>query len=263
MSSNICAICKHGIGLFSSKIKIRNDEVICYNCYNKAGGISQTEKIKKMSSSEIVNYIKGLNKEEEQRLERIKSFKITRKVLNYIYIDENKRQWVVPKGLYNPKIENSTIYSYEDITSFELLEDGASILQGGLGSAVAGGLLFGGVGAVVGGVTGGKKSNPTCTNLKIKITLKDIKKPTEYITFISSEVRKNTIEYKNKYNYAQEVMSMLQIIYEDVKAKALIKKAEPVINPVDELKKFKELLDCGAITQNEYDKKKEELLKLI
>ena len=33
-------------------------------------------------------------------------------------------------------------------------------------------------------------------------------------------------------------------------------------SPADELKKFKELLDCGAITQEEFDKKKKQLLDL-
>ena len=33
-------------------------------------------------------------------------------------------------------------------------------------------------------------------------------------------------------------------------------------SPADELKKYKELLDCGAITEQEYDKKKRQLLDL-
>lgn len=55
-------------------------------------------------------------------------------------------------GKKNPKI-----YKYSDIVDYELLEDGESITKGGLGRAVVGGALFGGVGAVVGGVTGHKK----------------------------------------------------------------------------------------------------------
>ena len=39
-------------------------------------------------------------------------------------------------------------------------------------------------------------------------------------------------------------------------------KAQPVVSPADELKKFKELLDMGAITQEEYDAKKKQLLGL-
>jgi uncharacterized membrane protein len=35
----------------------------------------------------------------------------------------------------------------------------------------------------------------------------------------------------------------------------------PKANSADALKKYKELLDAGAITQEEYDKKKADLLK--
>ncbi len=50
-----------------------------------------------------------------------------------------------------------SIFEFSNLLNFELLEDGETITKGGLGRAVAGGLLFGGVGAIVGGVTGGKK----------------------------------------------------------------------------------------------------------
>ena len=35
-----------------------------------------------------------------------------------------------------------------------------------------------------------------------------------------------------------------------------------VLSPADELKKYKELLDIGAITNEEYEQKKKELLNL-
>lgn len=38
-------------------------------------------------------------------------------------------------------------------------------------------------------------------------------------------------------------------------------KSEPLFSVADELLKFKELLDCGAITQEEFDRKKQDLLK--
>ena len=44
------------------------------------------------------------------------------------------------------------------------------------------------------------------------------------------------------------------------KTKAKAKKKK--INPADEIKKWHELLKMGAITQEEYDKKKKELLKI-
>lgn len=38
--------------------------------------------------------------------------------------------------------------------------------------------------------------------------------------------------------------------------------AAPAFSPADEIKKYKELLDMGAITQEEFESKKQQLLNL-
>lgn len=43
------------------------------------------------------------------------------------------------------------IYSHSDVIEYELLENGETVTKGGIGRALAEGVLFGGVGAVVGG----------------------------------------------------------------------------------------------------------------
>lgn len=267
MGKNICSICNNKIGLLDNKYKIANEEVICLNCLNKAGGLNQVSSVKKMNSKDIEKQIQVLADKEEKRKEKVKNFEITKQIGQYIYIDENKQQWVLPKGVFTKKIDNSTVYDYSDIVDFELLEDGNSISKGGLGRAIAGGLLFGGVGAIVGGVTGGKKAKQTCTNLKIKITLNDLRNPVIYIPFISSEVKKDSFVYTSSYSSAQEIMSMLQIMCETQKIKSIQETQEvnnkvETISVADEIKKFKDLLDMGAITQEEFEYKKKELLNL-
>ncbi len=49
---------------------------------------------------------------------------------------------------------------------------------------------------------------------------------------------------------------------EERKARAEEQKAQAVKSQADEIKKFKELLDSGAITQEEYDAKKKQILGL-
>ena len=267
MGKNICSICNNKIGLLDNKYKIANEEVICLSCLNKVGGINQISAIKNMSSNDVEKQIKTLAEKEEKRKERVKKFKTTKQIGQYIYIDEEKQQWVIPKGTFTKKIDNSTIYDYSDIVDFELLEDGNSVSKGGLGRAVAGGLLFGGVGAIVGGVTGGKKSKQTCTSLKIKITVNDLRNPVIYINFIVAEVKKQSLLYTSSYSIAQEIMSILQVMCETQKVKALqatqeVNTQTESISVADEIKKFKDLLDMGAITQEEFEYKKKELLNL-
>jgi hypothetical protein len=67
----------------------------------------------------------------------------------------------------------------------------------------------------------------------------------------------------SKYNKLKEEMPS---IYEDIQKRvenAKVSKDKPVqvvISPADELKKFKELLDMGALSQEEFDAKKREIL---
>lgn len=91
-------------------------------------------------------------------------------IKGYLEIDSLQHKWSISNN-FNGKV---IWYNYEDILSFELLEDGETITSGGLGRAVVGGLAFGAAGAIVGGVTGGKKSKSLCTSLSIKISINDI-----------------------------------------------------------------------------------------
>lgn len=139
------------------------------------------------------------------------AFVPTKTVGNYFAIDENACLWAVGKGMF-PTLKNATPYHYNDIVDFELLEDGNSIVKGGAGRAFVGGLLFGGIGAVVGSATGKKKLKQVCTNLTIKITVNNLNTPVEYIKLIASSTKKDSLIYKTAYQDAQEILSILQII---------------------------------------------------
>ena len=138
-------------------------------------------------------------------------FNITKKISNLLLLDEERRKICIPKKFSKNKIDASDILNYDDIQSYELLEDGNSVSKGGVGRAIVGGLAFGGVGAIVGGVTG-HKNKATCSRLQIKITTKDINNPVKYIDCIHGEVLKDSIVYKASYETAQIILSTLDII---------------------------------------------------
>lgn len=180
------------------------------------------------------------------------------KILGKFQIDDTNKTWLID----NRNILNKTmpkIYNYSDILDYELLEDGESIASGGLGRALVGGVLFGGVGAIVGGVTGNKKSKSICNSLRIKITTNDINNPVVYADFLNTSTKKDSIIYKTWFDLAQKCLSTLQVItngnQEEVKEK-------PVESSADEILKFKNLLDQGIITQEEFEAKKKQLLGL-
>lgn len=136
--------------------------------------------------------------------EKIK-FKPTKKVGKYLSVDDVNKKWCVPHSK-----ESKAVYDYSDLLDYELIEDGNTVTSGSLGRAIAGGLAFGGLGAVIGGMTG--KQKQTCNKLQIKITVKDMKHPVLYISLLSLEVKKDNDIYKTAINLAQEIVSILQLI---------------------------------------------------
>ena len=254
-SKAICSICENECGLI--KFQMKDKLWICSKCFKEAG-LNTASPIRTMTP----DIIKCMIVKKNLDADKLASFQVTKQVARWLKVDENAREWFIPDG-FAGSIKNPRIHSYDDILDFELLEDGGSIIKGGLGRAVAGGILFGGVGAIVGGATGRKKGNPTCTSLKIKITLNDITSPTEYINLITTETEKRSIVYQTYQTQAHEILSLLQVMYESSKTEQNIS-AVTIQEPssAEEIVKFKQLLDSGIITEEEFKAKKKQLLGL-
>lgn len=189
-------------------------------------------------------------------------FTPTRKIGSYFAVDENACLWAIGTGMF-PSLKNAIPHSYDDIVDFELIEDDSSVIKGGVGSAIAGGILFGGVGAIVGGATGKKKLNQACTNLMIKITINNMAAPVEYIKLISSTTNKNSMIYRSAYQDAQEIISLLQLICNQRNTMSdTTKESAQQSSPADEIYRYKALMDNGIITEEEFKAKKKQLLGL-
>ena len=255
-SKGTCVLCNKDVGFH--RFQIANNEWLCGDCFKRCG-FNITTPIKAMTIDGIRLALQG----QEVHLEELNSFNPTKKIGTFIEFDNEQMKWLIPDGFLGKK-KNPKIYNYSDIVDFELLEDGESISKGGLGRAVVGGVLLGGVGAVVGGVTGGKKTKGICSNLKIKITINNISNPTVYLNFIAAATKKDGMIYKTNYKLAQECLSVLQLICSNMESEKTNNGAaeNSKASVADEILKFKNLLDSGAITQEEYDAKKKQLLGL-
>ena len=240
-----CAVCGKELGLLSGKVKI-SDGAVCTNCLSSAG-ISMLNNAPSYNQQSIKELITA-------RQALVNNFHSTKSVGTYIQVDENNKAFKIGRD----------IFAYDNLLSFELLEDGQSVAKGGLGRAVVGGLLFGGVGAIVGGVTGGKKSKGICNSMKLRVSLKNAHTDVVYINFIMTETKTSSFIYKCAQDSAQKCITALETI-NDVNQSSHIESASSGVQSVsaaDEIVKFKSLLDQGIITQAEFDAKKKELLGL-
>lgn len=102
------------------------------------------------------------------------------------------------------------VYHFNEILECSILEDGNTTAASGVGRALVGGMLGGGVGAVVGANTRGTK--PTSLSLDIRIISKNLANPTYIIHLLKYETKHSARTYKTAMTFAQEVYGTLSAI---------------------------------------------------
>ncbi|EJE98221.1 SHOCT domain-containing protein [Liquorilactobacillus mali] len=154
------------------------------------------------------------------------------------------------------------IIKYEDLSSFELQQDGETITKGGLGRAIVFGAATGGIGAIVGGITGKKSASSVNTETKIKVVSKSETANVSYIIFNQKKLKKNSNTYKQIAIEVDKTLAFLQNVIDEQSKEMNVEKVGNPSSVADEIKKFKELADSGVITQEEFEAKKKQLLGL-
>lgn len=205
-----CSICGGKTGLGSMKCA---DGILCNSCFRKVYKTSYGL-VKNLTLEDI----KRKNLEEKKEEEIYNNFIVTKKVGKHFLMNEYEKLWVIPNTIWDEKIPK--IYSFDDIVSFELIEDNDCIVKGGLGRALVGAALLGQVGAVVGSATGKKKSKKVITKLIIKITVNDIENPVIYINLVEKPIQASSMIYTNKFKEAQEIISLLELIVKQRESKS-------------------------------------------
>lgn len=263
-----CIYCKKSLGFFDGKINLNDGNSLCTSCAERAGinTWSGTALVaaQSISSANLIRMIEGkkpLTSEDmmlapyrENNKVRVENFVPTNCVGELIQFSDNTKEFIIGSG------DTADIFEYENIVDYELLQNGATISKGSMGSAIVGGLLFGTTGAVVGAAGSKRIDVDVCTNLSIKITLKDTYRKVCYITFVNGSLATNSTAYNVAYTLAQNCMSYFKVACEIVQEK----EHNIVVqnSSADELRKFKGLLDDGIISEEEYEKKKKQLLGL-
>lgn len=257
MAKKTCEACGREIGIMTGKVKLK-DGYICTDCYRKLGFSSWNGNEMVQAGTMTLTEIQAFSDRKEQELLEIQNFMPTGNVGLLAKFDDQKKEMILSeKEHISYKPYHYTLFRYDQIVDFEILENGSSVASGGLGRAMVGGLLFGSAGAIVGAST--RKQSNVCSDLKVKITVKDYLKPAFYITLINSDQKKSGLIYKTNMKLAQDLISQLQLIVNSMQASGE-RQNQTVVSTADEIRKFKELFDDGIITQEEFDAKKKELL---
>jgi len=164
--------------------------------------------------------------------------------------------------------------SYKDLLSSEVFEDGATITKTMRGSQIAGALIgniaFGGVGAIIGGLSGKTKSTGTVSKIDLRLTVNDTKRPIFDITFLNKETKKDKPVYQQALQTARQCHGLVEVLIKraDMDDKlqaqsanaAMMQQTGQQMSVADELKKLSDLKDSGALTAEEYQQQKRKLI---
>ena len=189
------------------------------------------------------------------------------KIDDFFWFSEKDDLFAIPEqqfigGLFNGKKEvvDVRVYKISNVIGYKVIEDGITISKGGLGRAFVGGILFGEVGAVVGAITGEKKENKKVTELRIDIEMNDTATPLVTLSMFTKGLVMSTDNMTYTY-YLENLRKIASTINVFLKRNES-KDCGVVLDKFEQVKKYKDLLDSGIITQEEYDKKRKELLEL-
>lgn len=161
-------------------------------------------------------------------------------------------------------------YSFESIASVEVVRNGVMLSQTNRGSqalgAVVGGLAFGGVGALLGGLTGSTRMKERISELKLKIIADDTIKPVHTVTIFASKSKKGAdprnillrpfLEQLDR-SHAHLVNAIRNTQNQRLSNS---KVSQPTGDVAGELTKLWELKQLGALTSAEYHAAKAEML---
>lgn len=142
---------------------------------------------------------------------------------------------------------------FEKIRQCELLEDNETIMKGGIGRAIVGGILAGGVGAIVGAAT--RKSQDVTNSLAIKIVIDSNLEPMLLFDLIFTQVQRSSNFYKDTYEKAQKVCSIIFNIID----KNMQNNIENKSDTLTDLDKLVTLYEKGFLTEEEFVNLKKKL----
>jgi len=205
-------------------------------------------------------------------LDRLEGFSSTKKLVGpwgLIAIDNASKQVAFKEGTSGIRK-----YAYSDILGCEVVEDGETTYRksGALGRAVVGGIIAGGAGAIVGGISAKGQENREVKTVDFKLLLRDTSNPSFRIRFF--DAWEETARTKKCIKVSDSVYGpilrkavndlnnwkeTIEVII-DQQDRASQTSTQQSTSLADELGKLNDLKNQGVLTADEFELQKAKLL---
>lgn len=156
-----------------------------------------------------------------------------------LYVDEKNKKILVADFT----TEYRRTIPFNDIIECSILENGSTVQSGGVGRAIVGGALAGGVGAIVGATT--RSSKAVLSSLTVRIVTKNINNALCEIPIIRTEIKRDSNEAKEAIKSSQQIYATIISIIDSVN-KGSQPSTHPLHQQADGLKKVVIPLNGGG-----------------
>lgn len=218
-----------------------------------------------------------INNEIDQSMSQIENFTITSKVDSFsgyfVFAIDERNEKIAYVNLCSKKV-----FSFTDVVGVELIENGRTISKKSttriIGGAIVGGVLAGGVGTIVGGLSGSPKQKYRVSSISVKILLRNLNETSFVIECLESSSfipgkpvdidTENPIYIACK-KVAEDIRDLVSIVIDRVDNKTSVNKQTDSneikrVSISDELMKLSDLKDKGILTEEEFLIQKNKIL---
>ncbi|WP_377887475.1 SHOCT domain-containing protein [Alkalihalobacillus sp. R86527] len=189
-----------------------------------------------------------------------------------IMIDEEAKKLCIIQD----QLSKERVYDYKDILASEIIEDGVTVNKTSrssqIGGAILGGIVAGGTGAIIGGLSGESTTEEEVNRIDLKVIVNDTKQPVKFISFLLDEsddpmtnkpfgIKKSDSRYKDAFKEVTHWHSLISVLIRQADQHDKVHKEESSNSVADEIKKLSDLFNEGILTEEEYTQQKMKILK--
>lgn len=200
-NKKVCSICGgKASSLTSTKLA---DGIMCVNCRAKC-----TQHLSAPQTRLFSDIIQNI--QENQANKQLYQIFTPSTDTCDLHIDFSNKLWCMGKRAEIKK-QTAFIFTFSDIIDYEFVEDGNIISKSGAGAAIAGGLLFGGIGMLAGGLMG-RHSKDMINKLSVIVKVKNQWVNKVEIPIITTPVKKGGATYNLSKMLFNQIIEYLDVM---------------------------------------------------